>query len=121
MLNRLHCFFFSPSKALLINIEANPLFLPKCLQGLDYLSSCICRISASCHSPVEGVGYFAISLGMAINSRLLTVIVLIDRAFESAPVIYGDIPCAPRAHSSPLSTVWPPGPIFLIHAIIYSV
>lgn len=93
--------------------------LSECLQGLFYLSSCTCRISAACHSSVEGVSYFAISFGMAINSLLLAVIVLIDPAFELAPEIYSDMPRVPRAHSSPLSTVRPQGPIFLIHTIIY--
>lgn len=99
MLNRQQRSFLS--KGLQTNIEASTLFLPKCLQGLYYLSPCVCRISAACHSSVEGLGHFAISSWMAINSLLLTVIVLIDRAFELAPVIYGDMPL--RSKSSLIS------------------
>lgn len=71
--------------------------LSECLQGLFYLSSCTCRISAACHSSVEGVSYFAISFGMAINSLLLAVIVLIDPAFELAPEIYSDMPLCSKS------------------------
>lgn len=69
--------------------------LSVCLYGLFSLSVCTCShtctISAASYHPNKCASYFAVSFGMTINSILLTLIVLIDPAFELAPEIYCDI------------------------------